>query len=86
MRTLRPSRSATELNRATIASSAASFTSPLGFESRVLTRAVTIAESLLLRALPATVTNVAKARALKADVGEAIKVGMRIGKTVFART
>lgn len=40
----------------------------------------------LLNADPATETRDASARALKADMGIAVRVGMRMGKTVDALT
>ncbi len=40
----------------------------------------------LLKADPATETRDASARALKADIGIAVRVGIRMGKTVEART
>jgi hypothetical protein len=88
MRVFRPSGSSIDSNKASSASVMASRNSPWsGVEpSSSLTRALRMTVKRLLRALPATVTNVPKARALKTDMGEAVRVGISTGNTVDART
>lgn len=54
--------------------------------SRDFTKAPRTVSNRLLRAPPATRTRAPRARALKAVMGWWIRVGMRTGKTLFART
>lgn len=69
-----------------IASSTASESSSSFDVSEAFTNAVSIVDSLLLKALPATVTRDARALALNTLIGVAIKVGIKTGKTVLAWT
>lgn len=90
MSEFKPSGSEMELSRATVASSTAtrssSSTESVVDDSVTFTSAVRTIASRLLRALPATVTKDANALALKAVMGVATSVGIKTGKTVFART
>lgn len=54
--------------------------------SEILTSAFKITVSRLLSAVPATVTRDARARALNTVIGIAVKVGIKTGNTVAART
>ena len=86
---LRPSASHTDDMIEWIASSTASLSSSSSLTSGpscIFTRALRTEDRRLLSAEPATETNEASARALNADMGIAVRVGIRMGKTVEART
>jgi hypothetical protein len=82
----KPSLSSTEAKRALNASSTSCLTSSSSSDSNDLTSGVRTEVKRLLNALPATVTNDARARALKAEIGVTVRVGRRVGKTEAART
>jgi hypothetical protein len=86
MTVFKPSASLTDENNAWMASSTASRSSSSMLLSETLTKEFKIMVNLLLKALPATVTRDANARALKTDIGIAVNVGINTGKTVEART
>ena len=83
----RPSGSSMEENKALIASSTAERgSSSISSSDSTFTNEFKITVSLRLRAFPATVTSDASARALKTVIGIAVSVGIKMGKTVEART
>ena len=86
MTVFNPSASLTDENSAWMASSTASRRSSSMLLSETLTKEFKITVNRLLKAFPATVTRDANARALKTDIGIAVNVGIKTGKTVEART
>jgi hypothetical protein len=88
MSVFKPSGSSIDPKSALSASLIASVNSSLSglASSFSFTRALRMMVRRLLNALPATVTRVASARALKTDIGDAVRVGNKTGNTVEART
>ena len=81
-----PSASTTEANKDSMAPRMSPLMSSSCSFSNDLTKAPRIVSRRLLSALPATLTNAPNARALNAVIGWTMRVGMRTGKTLLART
>lgn len=81
-----PSESSTDAKSDSIAEFSSSRTSSDFSFSSAWTNAPSTVSRRRLSAVPATLTRAPSARALKAVMGWAMRVGMRTGKTLFART